>query len=396
MTLELLSLGQFVEAAAALERLRSHGAVAKTTFMGKPVLLVLGHAEVKELLTSRDFTTRPPADAPGPPISAQSKTYFDSFLVRMDGPEHAQVKQILAGSLSPRLVESQAVAIRAEALALCDGLAASLTERGEFDLVSEFSFTIAIRSLCRVLGVPATMLSPWEAVVARLNSPEALKEPGIYSAAFDDMVSLTQRILADGHVDDGLIRRLLISHDDGRLSTNVLVALVLTLVFAGHETTSRLIACLVERAFRNSGDLEEIVATSAAGTAAFDELTRWVTPIELGNMRWAVKDTELGGWPIPAGTALSPALLAANFDKRAQECPHAVRLDRSARSLSFGYGRHYCPGAGLGNLTARIAVSTFLERWTPRTIRLREEGETRRIFGVGIRELWFTRSGRPD
>ena len=153
---------------------------------------------------------------------------------------------------------------------------------------------------------------------------------------------------------------------DGSTPEPIEVARIVSNLFAaGQETTVRLIGTALKRI----ADEPETQATLRAHRELvprfIEEILRTEGPIK-GEFRLAVKTTELGGVPIPAGTPLLLMNGAANRDPRQFEDPADFRIERpnTRRHLAFGHGIHTCPGAPLARSEARVTIERLLERTT--------------------------------
>jgi cytochrome P450 len=153
---------------------------------------------------------------------------------------------------------------------------------------------------------------------------------------------------------------------DGSTPEPIEVARIVSNLFAaGQETTVRLIGTALKRI----ADEPETQATLRANRELVprfvEEILRTEGPIK-GEFRLALKTTELGGVPIPAGTPLLLMNGAANRDPRQFEEPADFRIERpnARRHLAFGHGIHTCPGAPLARSEARITIERLLERTT--------------------------------
>ena len=165
--------------------------------------------------------------------------------------------------------------------------------------------------------------------------------------------------------------------DGAALSEFELVAMVLAIVLAGHETTAHLIGNGVAALLTHADQLELSGYAKRTGTdedddvpprCAVDELMRWCGPVQGARLRYAAEDVEIGGRKLRKGSPVMPSLVAANFDPRRFPDPH--RLDvvrqpdvREETHVGFGHGLHYCLGAALARQEAEIAFGALFARY---------------------------------
>jgi cytochrome P450 len=255
---------------------------------------------------------------------------------------------------------------------------------GPADLVPAFTVPFPNRVTLHLLGLdPADVpqLAAWakelmESTFPAMNRTErgegfagAFPE---FAAYIDAHIAKRSAELANGTAPDDVLARLLQLDDDGEpLPLRQVRALVRNLITGGFTTTSQLLGNLlheiltdasVERALRESDD--------ALGVA-IEESLRLAPPI-LFMARGCVRDVEIGGCPISSGTRVITGFASANRDERVFESPDEFRVDRAnaEQHLTFGYGPHVCPGAGLARTVARIGIRAVLDRFPIGSVRL--------------------------
>ncbi|PZR10485.1 MAG: hypothetical protein DI536_19770 [Archangium gephyra] len=149
-----------------------------------------------------------------------------------------------------------------------------------------------------------------------------------------------------------------------RLSEDELVSMVFLLLFAGHETTVNLIASGVQALLAHPEQLALLREKPELIDTAIEELLRFINPVGTVAPRFVREDMEIAGVRVPRGTTLTLLLASANLDEAA--FPNADRLDITRdpnRHVSFGLGAHFCLGAPLARLEARVALPALLRRF---------------------------------
>jgi len=164
---------------------------------------------------------------------------------------------------------------------------------------------------------------------------------------------------------DDLISHLLAAREDGvePLSPEALVDIIPGLILAGHETTANLIGNTILLLLSHPEQWEEVRADPATVERAVEEGLRMDASVT-GMPRTATRDVELGGAQIPAGSMLFLLYGSANHDDAHFRHPESFDIDRGKDSshLAFGRGIHYCIGAPLGRLEARVAIELLAGR----------------------------------
>jgi cytochrome P450 len=162
---------------------------------------------------------------------------------------------------------------------------------------------------------------------------------------------------------DDLLTALLEVEDDGDvLSHGELLAMLLLLLVAGHETTVNLIGNGLLALLRHPDQFERLRTEDGIGRQAIEELLRYDSPVQMTG-RIAKEDVEIGGKHIKAGQGVSTVVGAANRDPDAFPDPDVLDLTREpCNHLSFSAGIHFCLGAQLARLEGQIALTTLVKR----------------------------------
>jgi cytochrome P450 len=165
--------------------------------------------------------------------------------------------------------------------------------------------------------------------------------------------------------DDLLTALIAAEHEGDRLTDDELVAQVVLLYLAGHETTVNLIAGGVTALLREPGQIELLRARPGLAANAVEEVLRHQSPVQQ-TRRITVRPYPVRGRTIPAGAFVLACLAAANRDETYWgDDADRLRIDReNARShVSFGAGPHHCLGAALARLEGRVALERLVSRF---------------------------------
>jgi cytochrome P450 len=293
-------------------------------------------------------------------------------IVMVDPPVHTRLRALVNRAFTPRRADAMHDVARAVAGELCDDAAA----RGGVELVHDWARLLPLRVVCEMLGVPTIdheRMGVWtEALSAAAGLPTEENRVAGDAAMreFNDYVAAQLAIRRRAPRDD-LLTALIEAEEVGdRLDHDELVAMVVQLMFAGHETTRNLIGNLVYRLLDDPDEMARLRADRTLVASAVEESLRYDPPI-IFTSRIAHEDLVLAGIPVDRGQFVVFFLTAANFDPSRFSDPFRFdvgRFDRRSgspelRHLSFGWGIHHCLGASLARVEARVAIETLLDRF---------------------------------
>ena len=329
---------------------------------------VLGHPEVGAVLSdpavfSSDLTVlRPTQD--------DLALFQRGNFVQMDPPQHRKLRTLVSQAFTPRVVADLEPRIAELTTQLLD----EVDER--FDLIDALAYPLPVIVIAEMLGVPASdrpLFRRWADV---LFSQDVDPDQSLRSASEQAVTAVapTMREMNAYFLDHirsrraspgrDLTSKLVQAEVDGeRLADEEIIGFVGLLLLAGHVTTTATLGNSVV-CFQDAPDaVAQVRADPGLLPAAIEEVLRVRTPFpRLARMTTA--DAELAGVTIPAGQVVIPWLTAANRDERVFAEPHRFDVHRTPNPhLSFGHGIHFCLGAPLARLEARVALRLLLERY---------------------------------
>lgn len=281
------------------------------------------------------------------------------MLVNLDPPRHDQLRNLLSKAFTPRRIANLEAEIRRIARELVDPIAAS----GSGDVLRGLASPLPSRVIGSLIGIPSERREAFVEWTDALVSADPHKENtgDLFPAIYGEF----EKLLAERRAEpqDDLMSALVAAEIDGQhLSQEELLGFCALLVIAGNDTTTNLIANGAVLLAQNPDQRAEIVAHPALLGGAIEEMLRVETPVQ-ALPRIATSKTELHGVTIPAGDEVSLVWGAANRDERRFDDPDRFDIHRrNNQHLAFGHGKHFCMGANLARLEARIAFEELLLR----------------------------------
>ena len=374
----------------AYTALRSECPVHRFDEFDPPFVTVSRHADVTAML--RDWHTWSSHYGQSPRFSVAGCLFSDP-------PDHTMYRRLVQQGFTPRVVERMEDDIVRLADELIDAMLARPERRA--DLHDDLACPLPVLVIADVLGVPTDQIAQFkewsDRQVEAMGSedPEAAVDNRAQIDAFfldqlDDRraalaaAGLTaedwsEHVLGDVISDDVMSGLLVASADGRRLTDPELLNILQQLLVGGNETTTSLITNLFWRILERPELYRQLRDRPGLDAVAVEESLRFDAPV-LGLYRTNTRELELYGVTIAETTKAMATYGAANRDPEVFDDPETFRLDRDLdhlrrTHLAFGLGRHFCPGAHLSRLEARIMLRRVLDRVPD----MRLDGPTTRI-----------------
>ena len=342
-------------------RLRSRGPVHRIRMPGGGEgWLVVGYEAGRAVLADPRLTKD--WDKASPALG-MTTVAAGRHMLSSDPPHHTRLRKLVAKEFTPRRVQALEPWVRRITDRLLDAMLAA--PDGRADLVAALSFPLPMSVICELIGVPAL---DREEFAAASNTAVSSPDPAEQREAARTTSRFIGQLLADKQRnpgDDLLSALIRTSDEDGdRLTANELTGTVWLLLVAGFETTVNLISNGVLALLSHPDQLALLRAEPSLIDNAVEEILRYDGPVETPTYRFTTDAVDIAGTTVPGGGELVLVALA-DADRDPARFPDPDRFDirRDARGhVAFGHGIHYCLGAPLARLEARVAIGALLRR----------------------------------
>lgn len=290
-------------------------------------------------------------------------------LIGDDPPAHTRVRGYVSKAFSAARISALAPRIQQIAHEYLDAFE---RQGGRGDVVAGLTYPQPMRMATELLGIPREdmdRIKRWcEEPVLLFNSgqtPEQQLERARRIAAYWRYLrELVEERRRTPRPDD-ILTTLIEARIEGEkpLDTREMVNLASVLVFASQETTTNLIGSALVHLLRHPESWRALCEDPSLIPQAIEEVLRYDAPAS-AMMRSTTEDVVLSGTPMPKGARLLLLFISANRDEEAfdQADRFDIRRESTARHLGFGYGTHFCVGAPLARLQARVALEALTQR----------------------------------
>ena len=296
-------------------------------------------------------------------MTSEMSNTFEA-VITMDPPRHTQMRALVNRAFTPRRIAALEPRILEVATALID----DCIEKGSCDLVGDFAAPLPTIVIAELLGVPSEDQKMFKersnALVNQRGRPGEVPDPERMAPVMELVLYLNQ--VYDERREqprDDLMSALLAAEVDGqKLTQSELTGFALLLLIAGNETTTNLLGNGIQLMYEYPDQQTRLAANPGALPDAIEEFLRYESPIP-GLARTLTEDLDFRGHAFRKGQKLMLLYGAANRDERQFEAPDVLDTSKPpTQHLAFGFGAHFCLGASLARLEARIGFEQLLSR----------------------------------
>jgi cytochrome P450 len=318
--------------------------------------MVFDYAGVKRALSDHEaFSSRVPAPR--------------NWFIFSDPPGHTKLRGLIAKAFTPRVIAELEGRVRELSCELLD----RVIGRGEMDLAADYAVPLPMRVIAGMIGIPAgdwARFKGWSDKILRLSYTRSGGDEA--EQAFSDFVAVTGEMseylaqmtarLRAAPADD-LLSRLIAAEVDGqRLTHEEILGFFQLLIVGGQETTTNLIDNAILCLLENPERLALLRGRMELLPSAIEEVLRYRSPFQW-IMRTPREPIELGGQTLRPGELVLAMIGSANRDEAVFVDPDRFDITRDPNPhLAFGHGIHFCMGAALSRLEARVALGDLLGR----------------------------------
>ena len=347
---------------------------------------------VKNIQTSKNFSSSPPNDLEGSEFSIIDPKEYEYFwkteefsLLNLEGQLHGDLRNLVAKAFSNRQVQELRPFMENKSSSLLESL------KGEgFDLLKDYAQPYSISVIGKLLGVPEDMYErflDWSNKIVKMydlkvsdedsaDAENAAKEFYEYTLSLID-----QKVNTPG--DDMITRLANVTENDQKLTKNQIICTVILLLNAGHEATVNTIGNSIVTLASNNIDTLNLDKKYNIKNI-IEELIRFDSPLQFFQ-RWVLDDDYVGGIEVEKHSKVAILLGSANRDADSFLDPDKINFERSNLShTSFGGGVHFCLGAHLARLELEVSFHNLFSN----SILLESQPERTGAFGIrGYKEI---------
>ncbi len=285
-------------------------------------------------------------------------------LIASDPPVHGTLRAIVNRGFTPRRIQAWEPRIRA----IAEERVARLASGEPFDVVRDLAIPLPVTIIAEMLGVERERLADFkrwsDAIISAMTGPLRAFPPHPETIeVFLELDSYLAGVIRRRRREPGddLVSALLAEEPGGqKLSTMEIMQFVMLLLVAGNETTTNLIGNAASALLDHPAELGRVAQDLSLVPELVEETLRYDAPVQIV-FRTALHDVVLREVSISKGAIVAVMLGAANRDERRFPDPDRFEVGRDVRGhLGFGFGPHFCLGASLARLEARIALEALV------------------------------------
>src|SRR5205807_712107 len=329
--------------------------------------LITRYSDVQDVLKDARFAKNPrnamsPEQLKKRPWIPSMFKPLEQNMLDLDSPDHTRLRALVHKAFTPRLIEQ----MRDQIQALTNELLERAALGGGMDVIADFALPLPLTMIGRILGVPAQDNQKFHRWSKTLISAGTNRNLLVLIPSIMSFMGYLKKLIKERHAHpkDDLVTALVQAKDGSdQLSEDEILAMIVLLLVAGHETTVNLIGSGTLALLEHPDQLAKLRSEPSLIKTAIEELVRFVCPVEMATERYAREDITIAETTIPRGELVMAVIGSANRDANYFDNPDVLDITRkNNKHLAFGHGAHYCLGASLARLEGQIAISTLVQR----------------------------------
>lgn len=326
--------------------------------------LICRYKDVQWILTDRETFQRPHEWSKSRKPPGPLARFGENNMISMNPPDHTRFRKAMARAFAPKMIKAMEDSVRVTTARIIG----NMSQHTAADFIDVFALPLPVAVICDLMKVPEEDHSRFGVHTRNLIAALELSATPQEQAAGADSTQALYDYLAeivDARANDlgtDLISLMLGHEAEGSLTRDEVVWAAITLLIAGHETTTHLIGNGLVALLNNPDQYNLLVQDRSLAGNAVEEFLRY-DPSLYVVFRQTKTDVELMGKKIPAGDRLVLSLAAANRDPEVFTDPQTleVRRDNAREHLTFAGGIHLCLGHALARLEGRIAFECLFD-----------------------------------